>query len=199
MRKVERLARSQQRLHLRPDLLLVGIRKQVHDNSTLLDGVQHREQVLARNPAFLNSLLESTTLTLTNNDIDAIVAQVQGLTTTLRSVTKHSNRVVLERLQKLLAGNIRSLVYGFFDATKVQRLVAANLSRNSLLKTHRGKESVYMEREAIRVPGVSLTLTAVCFKAEETGRAIEGRAATMARREAARRATAKTLEDMIKS
>lgn len=128
--EIKGLAGSQERSHLGPDGLLVGIRKQVHDNGGLLSGVQDGEQVLSRNPSFFNSLLESLTLTLPNDNVNTIVTEVKSLTTTLRTITKDSNGIVLESLKKLFTGNVRSLVNGLLGTAKVKSLVATDLLGN---------------------------------------------------------------------
>jgi hypothetical protein len=106
VREVKGLSGSQKREHIRPDSLLESIRKQVHDNGSLLGGFQDGEQVLSGNPSFLNSLLVGLTLTLTNDNVDTVITEVESLSTTLRTITKDGNGVILEGLKKLLTRNI---------------------------------------------------------------------------------------------
>lgn len=130
VREVKGLSWGQERSHLGPDSLLVSIRKQVHDDGSLLGSLQDGEQVLSGNPSFFDSLLESLTLTLTNDNIDTVVTKVESLTTTLRTITKDSNSVILEGLEQLLAGNIRSLIDDLLGTTKIESLVATDLLSN---------------------------------------------------------------------
>lgn len=190
MGEVKGLARSDERCHLGPNSLLVGIREQVHDNGSFLGSLKDREKVLAWNPAFFNSLVEGLAFTLTNDDIDTIVTQVQSLTTALGTIAKNSNGIILEGLKQLFTGNIGALINGFLNTTKVKGLVTAHRSHLKYTPSewraldHMGHNTLLTE-----------ALTAVCFKLAEaiaaTGRATAG---TIARREAARRAVAKTRE-----
>ena len=80
-----------------PCLTLRSITEQVHDDSSLLDGLVDIEEVLARNPAILHSLFPaSTVLSHTDNDIETVVAEVQTLAVALRSVADEGEGVVLE-------------------------------------------------------------------------------------------------------
>jgi hypothetical protein len=82
---------------VRPCLTLRSITEQVHDDCTLLDRLVDLEQVLAGHPSILNSLFPAgTVFSHTDNNIQAIVAEVQALTVTLRSVPDESEGVVLE-------------------------------------------------------------------------------------------------------
>ena len=145
--EVKSLARSQERKHLGPDGLLVGIRKQVHDNGSLLGGFQNGKQVLSGNPSFLNSLLISLTLTLTNDNVDTVVTEVKSLTTTLRSITEDSNGIIFESLKELLTGNVRALVNGLLGTAKVKSLVATNLLGNLCIAL---KQVRYIQTQQIK-------------------------------------------------
>lgn len=86
-----------------PSLLLRGITEQVHDDSTLVDSLVNVEQVLAWDPSILLGLLPgSTVLSHTNNDVQSVVAKVETLTVTLRSVSDQSEGVVLEVVEELV-------------------------------------------------------------------------------------------------
>lgn len=91
------LALGEQWLDTRPCLALRSITKQIHDDGALLDGLVDVKQVLAWHPAILLRLLPaSTVFSHANNDIEAVVTEVQALTMTLRSVSNERKGVVLE-------------------------------------------------------------------------------------------------------
>lgn len=82
---------------MRPGLGLSGIREQVHDDGTLGDGLVDLEEVLAGNPAVLNGILPRLAILAdTNDDVDAVVTEVETLAVTLRAVADESESVVLE-------------------------------------------------------------------------------------------------------
>jgi hypothetical protein len=95
--KVQGLALGDQGSELRPCLGLSGVGKQVHDDGTLVDGLFDTEQGLSGNPTvFLGLLPGFTAFTDTDNDLEAVVSGVEGLTVTLGTVTDHGQGVVLE-------------------------------------------------------------------------------------------------------
>ena len=76
-----------------------SVTEQVHDNGTLADSLVDFEQVLARNPAILLSLLpRSSVLSYTNDDVQAVVAKVETLAVTLRTVTDEGESVVFKEV-----------------------------------------------------------------------------------------------------
>lgn len=82
-----------------PSLRLGSVTEQVHDDGTTGNGLVDIEQVLAGNPAILLSILPGlAALSDTDNDIQAVVAEVETLTVTLRAVADESQSVVLEVL-----------------------------------------------------------------------------------------------------
>ena len=89
-----------------PGLGLGSIGEQVHDNSRLANRLIDIEEVLAGNPAILLSLLpRGTVLPHTDNDVQAVVAEVETLAVTLGAVADEGKGVVLEvLLVYLLAG-----------------------------------------------------------------------------------------------
>jgi hypothetical protein len=137
VREVKGLSWGQERNHIGPDSLLVSIRKQVHDDGSLLGSLQDGEQVLSGNPSFFDSLLVSLTLTLTDDNIDTVVTKVESLTTALRTITKNSNGVILEGLEQLLAGNIRTLINNLLGATKIKSFVTTDLLGNLVESPYR--------------------------------------------------------------
>ena len=95
--EVEGLSLGDQGSDLGPGRRLGGIRKQVHDDGSLLDSLGDIEKSLSGDPTVLLSLLPGlSTLSDTDNDLDTLVSGVEGLTVTLRSVTDHGKGVVLE-------------------------------------------------------------------------------------------------------
>jgi hypothetical protein len=149
VREVKGLSGSQERKHIGPDGLLESIRKQVHDNGGLLGSLQDGEQVLSGNPSFINSLLVGLTLTLTDDNVDTVITEVKSLSTTLRTVSEDGNGVILEGLEKLLLGDIGTLVDSLLGTTEVEGLVATDLlgdlckqrsKRSSQIKKCNGEE-----------------------------------------------------------
>ena len=91
------LALGEQGLDRGPGLGLGSIGEEVHDDGTLVDGLIDLEEVLARDPAVLDSILPRlSVLADTNDDVEAIVTEVETLTVTLRSVANEGEGVVLE-------------------------------------------------------------------------------------------------------
>jgi hypothetical protein len=85
------------RLDSGPGLALGSVGEQVHDDGALGDGLIDVEEVFAWHPAILLGLLpRGTVLPDTNNDVEAVVAEVEALAVTLRSVTDQREGVVLE-------------------------------------------------------------------------------------------------------
>jgi hypothetical protein len=84
-------------LNSRPGLTLSSIREQVHDDSTLSDSLINFEEGLSRDPAILLSILPRlTVLSNTNHNIETLVAHVQRLSMTLRTVSNDCHCVILE-------------------------------------------------------------------------------------------------------
>ena len=73
------------------------ITEQVHDDRALLDGLVDSEQIRAWDPAILLRLFPALAiLSHANDDIEAVVAEVQTLTVTLRAVADEGEGVVFE-------------------------------------------------------------------------------------------------------
>ena len=80
-----------------PCLGLSGIGEEVHDNGGLANGLVDIEQVLARNPAILHGVLpRGTVLSYTDDDVEAVVTEVEALAVALRAVADEGEGVVLE-------------------------------------------------------------------------------------------------------
>jgi hypothetical protein len=93
------LALGEHWLDVWPCLALGGITEEVHDDGTLVDGGVDIEEVLALNPAITLRLFPAgAALSHTDDDIEAVVAEVEALTVTLRAVSDQGEGVVLEVL-----------------------------------------------------------------------------------------------------
>jgi hypothetical protein len=93
------LALGEHGLDARPGLLLGGVTEQVHDDGTLLDSLVNLEKVDARLPAILDGLLPAgAVFSDTNDDVEAVVAEVEALAVTLGAVADEGEGVVLEVL-----------------------------------------------------------------------------------------------------
>ena len=83
-------------LNLWPACNLTGIRKQHADDSTFFSSFLDREQSLTRNPTILQTLLVGLTLTLSDDDVETIIAKVTSLTRTLDTITDNCDSFVLQ-------------------------------------------------------------------------------------------------------
>ena len=93
------LALGDHGLQARPGLLLGGVTEQVHDNGTLLHSLVNLEKVDAGLPAILDGLLPAgTVFPDTDNDVQAVVAEVEALAVALGAVADEGEGVVLEVL-----------------------------------------------------------------------------------------------------
>lgn len=80
-----------------PGLGLGGIGKEVHDDGTAGDSLVNVEEVLAGNPAILNGVLPGlAVLADTNDNVEAVVTEVEALAMTLGAVADESEGIVLE-------------------------------------------------------------------------------------------------------
>ena len=108
--RVTHLALGQHWLDPRPCLALRSIAQEVHNNGAFLYGLIDLEQILPGYPTILLSLLPAlAVLPYTNDDIEAIVTEVQALTVTLRTVADERESVVLEVVEKLVARPVVAL------------------------------------------------------------------------------------------
>ena len=100
------LALGQLRLDGRPCFALCRITEQIHDNGTLRDSLVDIEKIRARNPTILLSLLpRSAVLPHADDDIEAVIAEVQTLTVALGAVADERKSVILEViLREMLIG-----------------------------------------------------------------------------------------------
>jgi hypothetical protein len=82
-----------------PRLTLGGIGEQVHDDGAAGDGLVDLEEVLAGDPAVLDGILPRlTVLAHTDDDVEAVVTEVEALAVALRAVADEGEGVVLEVL-----------------------------------------------------------------------------------------------------
>lgn len=74
-----------------------SIAEQVHDNGAFGDGLIHVEQVLAWNPAILFCFFpRGTILSNADDDIQAVVTEVESLAVTLGAIADKGESIVLE-------------------------------------------------------------------------------------------------------
>lgn len=74
-----------------------SITEKVHDDATLRDSLVNLEEVGSGDPAILDGLLPGcTVLSDTNDDIQAIVTEIETLAMALRSVADQGKSIVLE-------------------------------------------------------------------------------------------------------
>lgn len=94
---VTHLALGDLGLDVGPGLGLGSIGKEVHDDGAAGDGLIDIEEVLAGNPAILDGILPGlAVLADTDDDVEAVVTEVEALAVTLRAVADESEGVVLE-------------------------------------------------------------------------------------------------------
>lgn len=80
-----------------PGLGLGSIGQQVHDDAALGDGLVDLEQVLAGNPAILDGVLPGlAVLPHADDDVEAVVTEVEALAVALGAVADQGEGVVLE-------------------------------------------------------------------------------------------------------
>lgn len=105
------LALGDLRLDGGPGLALGGIGEEVHDDGTLGDGLVDLEKVLAGDPAILLGILPGlAVLADTDDDVEAVVTEVEALAVTLRAVSDKGESIVLEVL--LRGGRKGGISYG---------------------------------------------------------------------------------------
>ena len=108
--EVERLAGGQVLLDHGPLRDLGGVGKEVFDHGRLLAGLLDAEEGLAGHPAVRDSLVVGLAGALANDDVDAVVLEVQGLSGALDAIADHGDNLVLKDFtgffnRKLIAGD----------------------------------------------------------------------------------------------
>ena len=102
VREIERVAGLEVLLHHGPDGALGGVRHQHLDDGAAAHGLINLEQGLARHPAVLDRAvpvaLESAGLA--DDDLEAVVAQVERLGRPLHAVADDGDRLALEHLAR---------------------------------------------------------------------------------------------------
>lgn len=132
VREVEGLALGEVGLDLVPELGLGSVGEQVHDDSSALAGLGDLEQVLAGDPALGDGLVPGGTLAGTNDDVQLVVAEVEGLATTHGAVAEDGEGVVLESLLELGCWVVGALVNNLLGAGKVDGFNTASLGESDL-------------------------------------------------------------------
>lgn len=96
-----------------PRLGLSGVTEEVHDDGAARDGLVDLEEVLAGDPAVLDGVLPRLAiLTDTDNDVQAVVAEVEALAVALRAVADEGKGVVLEVLLFVIVSELPNVVRG---------------------------------------------------------------------------------------
>ena len=120
MREVKSLASRQMRLQRRPYRHDGCIGKQTHHNGALLGCFLDTEQGFAGYPSIGNSFLKSLARTLSNDNVEAVVAQVASLTRTLYTISDYCNRFVFQNLTCLFQGKLFAGHHIFDNTAKIQ-------------------------------------------------------------------------------
>ena len=117
-----------------PGLRLGSIGEEVHDNGGLANGFIYIEQVLAGHPAILLGLLpRSAVLPYTDNDVKAVVAEVETLAVALGAVADEGEGVVLEVvLAQLLAAALIETKLDAIEACRLTRSFSLGQSSRSV-------------------------------------------------------------------
>lgn len=80
-----------------PCLALGGVAEQVHDNGSTGDSLVHLEEICAGDPAILLRLFPGcSVLSHTDDDVQAVVAEIETLSMALGAVADQGEGVVLE-------------------------------------------------------------------------------------------------------
>ena len=93
-------------LHRRPDRDLGGVGNEELDDGRLLAGLLDLEEVDTRHPAVGHGLVVGLALTLANDDLEAVVFQVQGLSGALHAITDDRDNLVLQDLTRFFQGEL---------------------------------------------------------------------------------------------
>jgi len=81
----------------RPRLALSGIREEVHNDCALRDGLTDLEKICTGYPAILLSFFPGSTIFPdADDDVEAIVAEIEALSVTLCTVSNKGESIVLE-------------------------------------------------------------------------------------------------------
>lgn len=98
------LALGELGLDVGPGLGLGGVGEEVHDDGSAGNGLINIEEVLALDPAILLGLLpRGAALPDTDDDVEAVVAEVEALTVALRAVADEGKGVVLEVVLEIIS------------------------------------------------------------------------------------------------
>ena len=106
MGEVQGLPRGQMLLHRGPDGDLGRIGNQELDDGALLAGLLDLEEVHARDPAVRDGLVIRLALALADDDVEAVVFQVQGLSGALDAVADDGDGFVLQDFACFFEGEL---------------------------------------------------------------------------------------------
>jgi len=122
-----------------PGLGLSGITEEVHDDGTLGDGLIDLEEVLAGDPAVLNGVLPGLSILAdTNDDVEAVVTEVETLAVTLRAVADEGKGVVLEVVLYVVVSIPYVGIGANFKSSGDSRGASRGASRHALNKANDG-------------------------------------------------------------
>ena len=119
MRIVQGLTWLQILLDSGPYLNLTSITQQHAKDSTLLGSLLDREEGFTGNPTIGYSFLVGLALTLSNDYVETIVAQVTSLTRSLNTVTDYCDYFILQYFTCFLKRELFAGDHGFDNATKI--------------------------------------------------------------------------------
>jgi len=184
---------------------LGGVAEQIHDNGAFLDGLLDLEEVLARHPAILHRFLPAgAILTHANDDVEAIVAEVEALAVALRAIADEGESVIFEvvlaggsggkdnnngrmgaRYKELVTRPVVALVDVFLDASEVNSLDTAALlyegrrsrwaKTRSTRRPHRRQESALLHAWGVGLTQCDAQRTAGLVRCHVGEMCVEGR------------------------
>ena len=120
MREIKSFSCSQIRLDSRPYRHYCCVRQQAHYDSTFLASFFNAEQSFARNPAVCYCFIICFSRTLTNDNIETVITQVQCLTGTLYTITDYSDCFIFQYFTSLFQRKFVTDYYIFNSTAKIQ-------------------------------------------------------------------------------
>ena len=119
VREIQCFSSSKMRFDSRPYRDYGCIRKQAHDNSSFLACFFDAEQSFSRNPSVGNSFIVCFALTLSYDDIETIVTQIQWLSRSLHTITDDSYRFIFHYLTCFFQRKLIADYYIFCNTAKI--------------------------------------------------------------------------------
>jgi hypothetical protein len=119
VREVEGIAGVEMRFDLRPHQHLTGVRDEVLDDSAALSSVGEREEGNTRDPAIVEGFIPVRgALVLTDDNVNAVIPHVEGLSGALYTVTKDGDGFIGEDVLGVGKGELITGDDLFFDVAK---------------------------------------------------------------------------------